>query len=207
MRAYKAKITVLKKEQRYEEVIKTCKAALKYEPTDYQLSYEEGLADLRLHRYSEAYSCLSQAISLNKKYVRAYVTLGEACCKMNRNDGLELLEKCMAENRDVIRLAELKELRYWVGIFRMKYGQFKEAGEHFKWIVQQKPVNEAAKKRLVDCLEEEGHVFFKRKNFSDALECYGEALQYDPDRLSLYNNAGLAHQKINSLDKAEQLYR
>lgn len=94
---------MLRRENRYEEVIAICKKALKYEPTDFELHYFEGISLLRLNRLKEADASLSEAIQNNKKYVRAYIALAETRCRMDDNSGLQLLEGCLKDNKGVMK--------------------------------------------------------------------------------------------------------
>jgi tetratricopeptide (TPR) repeat protein len=54
----------------------------------------------------------------------------------------------------------------------MNAGQYREAASCFRAILNEKPIIETAKGRLATCLEEEGNIFFSKKNFSEALKCY-----------------------------------
>ena len=126
--------------------------ALKHDPVNFVINYEEGMAYLRLNRYNEALNSLRESLSLNKKFVRAHIALGEAHLKMGRLEGLQFLEKCIEDNKDVMKSSELKELRYWIGMFKMSQKEYQEAAAYFKYIVNQKPVNLLAKEKLVECL-------------------------------------------------------
>ena len=92
-------------------------------------------------------------------------------------------------------------------MFKMSQKKYQEAVSYFKYVANQKPVNLLAKEKLVECLEEEGHEYFKKKNYSDALDCYNEALGYNKTKISLLNNTGLAYQNIKNLGKAEEMYK
>lgn len=61
---------------------------------------------------------------------------------------------------------------FWKGALKMNAGQYREAASCFRAILNEKPIIETAKGRLATCLEEEGNIFFSKKNFSEALKCY-----------------------------------
>jgi tetratricopeptide (TPR) repeat protein len=62
------------------------------------------------------------------------------------------------------------------------------------------------KVKLAICLEEYGNYFFNNRQFSDALTCYRESLNYD-SRTSVINSQGLAYQNINNFADAEKCFQ
>ncbi len=81
----------------------------------------------------------------------------------------------------------------------MNLKRYKEAIQCFQFVLSQPPPNPHAKVKLAMCLEEEGNISFKNKNYSDALQCYNESLKYDPNRISVINNAGMSYKNINNI--------
>jgi tetratricopeptide (TPR) repeat protein len=50
-KAYLLKIAILKKVKRGNDILMTCKVALKNEPTDFEILYEEGLSLFGMQRF------------------------------------------------------------------------------------------------------------------------------------------------------------
>ena len=191
---------MLKKLNRQEQVLITCSEGLRHEPTDFELIYESGMACFKLGRFKEAYAAFKESIGANRKFVRGYISLCEVSLKLEKDqEGLEVLQKCLKDNRDVMKSTELKEINVWTGVIKMNLKDYKGAISCFSLVLSQPPIIESVKSKLAFCFEEEGNISFSKKNFSDALQCYSEALKYDPRGISLLNNAGLAYQNINNL--------
>lgn len=71
---------------------------------------------------------------------------------------------------------------------------------------------EARKEKPYNPLEAErsvrvGDFYFKRKNYSGAIQRYLEALQYQPNLIKAYEALGKAYEKNGSSDKALEVYR
>jgi tetratricopeptide (TPR) repeat protein len=71
---------------------------------------------------------------------------------------------------------------------------------------------EAAKEKTFNPMEAEksvkiGDFYFKKKNYTAAIQRYIEALEYHPAFSLAYENLGRAYEKNNDFDKALQVYR
>ena len=68
------------------------------------------------------------------------------------------------------------------------------------------------KEKTYDPMEAEksvkiGNFYFKKKNYSAAIQRYLEALDYQPSLMVAYDNLGRAYEKNNNHEKALQVYR
>jgi tetratricopeptide (TPR) repeat protein len=105
----------------------------------------------------------------------------------------------------VLKFIEKKEIKILMGTIYMNMKQYKAAIDCFREVLSQRPINESVKVKLAICLEEYGNYFFSNHQFSDALTCYNESLNYD-NRISVINNQGLAYQNINNFADAEKCF-
>jgi tetratricopeptide (TPR) repeat protein len=75
-----------------------------------------------------------------------------------------------------------------------------------------KDVPEVEKEKVYNPLMAEkavkvGNYYFKRKNYSAAIQRYLEALEYQPERVEAFDALGRAYEKNGEITKAIEIYR
>lgn len=168
--------------------------ALKLNPSNAQLYYFRGLAQIKLKYAQAAIEDFTQAISLNPQYVEAYYQRGHIYYYLR--DG----QKAIEDYRKIISLNSNEALAYlYCGIVRNTQGQIQAAINNYNQALYIRP-------DYTEAYLYRGISFDQLGDLYKAIENYNQALCICPELTEAYSRRGLAHHRLENYQEALKDY-
>ena len=148
----------------YFAAIECYSQGLALEPNNILLYHNRGLAHLKLSNFAELRSNCEAILQIDPSNIKALVNRSFALNKLGLvADAINDLRSAIALGADDPNLPE-------------QLAQLEQQNQNRQFSPNQ--------------LKEQGNELFKRRKYQEALACYNQALQLDPQNVALYNNRG-----------------
>ena len=205
---------LLKKEKKYNEVIKICDKILDKNKEDENAYYYRGIAKWSLHKYKEAGKDFDRVLELNHNNKNSYIYTYRGLAKLkdfkeiikcfnttifNINDYKNNQKKYKEAIEDFNKAIELDQNNAFaylgIGMIKGHFYQYKEAIENFN--------------KAIDIYYNLKGAYFYNGLFKSKLEMYEEAIKdynklidFDPHCKEAYNNRGTCKNRLKLYKEA-----
>lgn len=167
---------------RYEEAIQAYSVGLSLDPTHISLYQNRSLCHLKLGNFTEVQANCDAILQLEPQNIKALLNRSHALEKLGHlTEAIIDLRSALNLGADdsalLSRLADLERR------------------------VQPVLVESSQSSPSMEQIKTQGNSLFQQQKYQEALTCYNQALQLDPNNTTLYNNRGLCYLRLGQFQE------
>jgi tetratricopeptide (TPR) repeat protein len=177
--------------RRYEEAIAFYDRAVEIKPDKYEAWSNRGNSLLTLGRYEEAIKSYNKSIDINPDCYEAWLGRGTALYNLGEyKKAVESYDQAVAIKSDI------KERWCLRGIMLCSLGRYEEAVFSYNHVMTD--FSDAPR----SILYRKGAAYFKWGKYSEAIDCYDQAIAIQPDKYNFWHDKGLVQFVMNHYQSA-----